>query len=80
MRKNQRTTKPIYLLGCDGAFGCGCPEKREVWQKRQKNLRGHGSRRKYNRGCRCYLCKRANRIYMREYNRRKREERGNQDA
>lgn len=34
----------------------------------------HGSRRKYNTGCRCALCKEASRVYQREYMARKRAE------
>lgn len=61
-----RKLTPMQLI-CDGAFGCGCPEKREKARARYQNLEGHGTRTKYNQGCRCITCTRANARYMRQY-------------
>lgn len=56
-------------LGCTGEFGCDCPQYRNALRVRQKqnnNLRGHGTRSKYQKGCRCVVCRKANAKYQRE--------------
>lgn len=61
----------IWTYGCNGEFGCSCPEKQAANIRRLKNLRGHGSRGKYNSGCRCPTCRKANTAYQRDYMRRR---------
>ena len=53
-------------LGCTGEFGCDCPTRRYIREKQNKNLAGHGTRTKYQKGCRCLPCTRANARYSRE--------------
>ena len=61
--------KRMWELGCTGEFGCSCPDKQAVREKQNKNLKGHGTRAKYQRGCRCFACVRENARYHREYER-----------
>lgn len=56
---------PIFLMGCTGEFGCDCSSKRLMYS-------GHGSRAKYQRGCRCIRCTEANSKYTKEYRELKR--------
>lgn len=65
------SVKPLYLLGCTGEFGCDCVYVRAKYMTRMQNLKGHGSRSKYQKGCRCPLCKRANSGYTKLYRDRK---------
>ena len=55
---------------CEGGFGCDCVEqrvaRREYLAGREAqlaNLKGHGTRSKYKRGCRCPVCTKVNTIY-----------------
>lgn len=57
--------EPIWALGCTGEFGCDCPSK-------LAEFKGHGTRVKYQKGCRCIRCTKANSNYTRKY----REQRG----
>lgn len=63
--------KRMWQLGCTGEFGCDCPDKQAVRAKQDANLAGHGTRKKYQRGCRCIPCRRAHAKYHRELRQRK---------
>ena len=58
--------EPIWMSGCTGEFGCSCPEKRKAATARLRNLQGHGTRKKYQKGCRCPTCTKANTKYSRD--------------
>lgn len=59
--------KPMYLTGCEGGFGCDCVYLRAGYLTRLENLKGHGTRAKYQGGCRCLPCRRANAGYTKAY-------------
>ena len=58
---------------CDGSLGCGCkgPDKRGKHPNSVANLLRHGSRAKYQKGCRCTPCTRANTKYSKDLRERK---------
>lgn len=56
---------PIWAL-CTGEFGCDCPQ-RLAEARRNDRIVEHGTRRMYQKGCRCPLCLAANRQYSKKY-------------
>lgn len=63
----------MMRLGCTGEFGCDCPTRRAIEERKRKNLLGHGTPGKYKKGCRCPTCRKGNARRIREYRARKRE-------
>lgn len=63
----------MILKNCTGEFGCDCPDRRveKKWAEKR-----HGTRKKYQMGCRCPLCSEANAAYHRKYRKAVKERNG----